>query len=106
METETVALYPNYAEAPKMPHNQLVYILASTGIAGLLVSLAALLYPLFFRRYRAFYLYMAFQSIVFVSFLVEYTLETSIGAAFYLFYQIWWMLMAVQINSGKDILNA
>jgi O-antigen ligase len=90
----TSNFHPFYAETPKLPHNQFIYILAGTGLIGLMVSLLALLYPLTIATYRKFYLFIVFQVIVFVSFLVEYTLETSIGAAFYLFYMLWWMRMA------------
>jgi O-antigen ligase len=90
----TTTFHPFYAETPKLPHNQFIYILAATGIVGLLISLLALLYPLTLAVYRRFYIFIVFQVIVFVSFLVEYTLETSIGAAFYLFYMLWWMRMA------------
>jgi O-antigen ligase len=90
----TSKFHPFYAETPKLPHNQFIYILAGTGLIGLMISLLALLYPLTIATYRKFYLFIIFQVIVFVSFLVEYTLETSIGAAFYLFYMLWWMRMA------------
>lgn len=98
LEKETLAvterLYQQYSETPKLPHNQFIYILASTGIVGLVLSLVAFLYPVSVRKYRRHYLFMSFQVVVFVSFLVEYTLETSIGAAFFLFYQLWFMKMA------------
>lgn len=89
----TERLYPRYAETPKLPHNQFIYILAATGILGAVVSLIAFLVPVFQHKYRSTYLFIVFQVVIFVSFLVEYTLETSIGAAFYLFYQLWWMKM-------------
>ena len=98
LETEilkmTERLYPRYAETPKLPHNQFIYILAATGIFGAILSLIAFLLPLFQLRYRSCYLFVVFQVVIFVSFLVEYTLETSIGAAFYLFYLLWWMKMS------------
>jgi O-antigen ligase len=90
----TEQLYQEYSETPKLPHNQFIYILASTGLFGLVLSLFSFLYPFFFRVYREKYLFLSFQVVVFISFLVEYTLETSIGTAFYLFYQLWFMQMA------------
>lgn len=83
--------YPGYTETPKLPHNQFLYILASSGLFGLILSLPGLLYPLFLRRYRQNGLFMAFEVVAFASFLAEYTLETSIGAAFYLFFHLWFM---------------
>lgn len=90
----TDRIHPEYSETPKLPHNQFIYILASTGLLGLIISGLAWMYPLFFFKYRKNYLFMSFQVVVFISFLVEYTLETSIGAAFCLFYQLWWIKMA------------
>ncbi|MFN4254619.1 MAG: O-antigen ligase family protein [Saprospiraceae bacterium] len=88
------ANFPQYSRDPKLPHNQFMYILAATGVLGLAVSLWAF-YGLFFRKtYRRAYLLMAFQAVVFVSFLVEYTIETAIGVAFYLFFQLWFMKAA------------
>ena len=86
--------YPGYTEAPKLPHNQFLYILASTGLFGLALSLTAFFAPIFADRYRRFYLFAVFQILVFASFLVEYTIETSMGVAFYLFYTLFFMKMA------------
>jgi|1048.fasta_scaffold00341_11 O-antigen ligase len=90
----TDRIHPEYSDTPKLPHNQWIYILASTGLLGFLLSGLAWIYPLFFFKYRKNYLFLSFQVLVFVSFLVEYTLETSIGAAFCLFFQLWWIKMA------------
>lgn len=86
--------YPGYTEAPKLPHNQFLYILAGTGLFGLALSLTAFFAPIFADRYRRFYLFAVFQILVFASFLVEYTIETSMGVAFYLFYTLFFMKMA------------
>ena len=88
------AQYPQYRNAPKLPHNQFLYILTGTGIIGLILSLIAFLMPVTQRRYRHYFLFAAFQVLVFLSFLVEYTIETAIGVAFYLFYTLWFMEMA------------
>lgn len=86
--------YPHYTLDPKLPHNQYLYILAGTGLLGLLLSLIAFAAPLMPRRNRRFYLLCAFQAVVLLSFLVEYTIETAIGVAFYLFYTLWFWKMA------------
>lgn len=85
--------YPDYVDAPKLPHNQFIYIMASTGLFGLILSLAAFSAPLMTVQNRRFYLLAAFQVLAFSSFLVEYTIETSIGVTFYLFYTLWFMKM-------------
>ena len=86
--------FPTYKNTPRMPHNQFVYILASTGLLGLLLSLPAFFYPFFYKKYRQFPPWLLFQVIVLVSFMVEYTIETAIGVAFYLFYTLWFMKTA------------
>lgn len=86
--------YPAYRDAPKLPHNQFLYILTGTGLVGLCLSLVAFLAPLSLRRHRQFFLFSAFQILIFASFLVEYTIETAIGVAFYLFYTLWFGKMS------------
>ncbi|MCB0529030.1 MAG: O-antigen ligase family protein [Saprospiraceae bacterium] len=88
--------YPEYREAPKLPHNQFLYILAGTGLLGLLASMIAFMAPVARAQSRRFYLFAAFQILAFTSFLVEYTIETAMGAAFYLFYTLWFFKMAEQ----------
>lgn len=86
--------YPQYVETPKLPHNQFIYLLAGTGIVGLVLSMIVFLYPMLVPEYRRFYPFLAHQVVIFMSFLVEYTIETSIGVAFYLFFTHWYMNMA------------
>ena len=93
--------FPAYTLKPKLPHNQFIYLLAGTGLVGLVLSLVALLAPLTEKRSRQFYLFSAFQIMIFVSFLVEYTIETAIGVAFYLFYLLWFREMAKVIGKGQ-----
>lgn len=81
--------YPAYEPTPKLPHNQFLYILAGTGLIGLALSLAAFLIPIFAGPQRFQYLFTVFQILVFTSFLVEYTIETAAGVAWYLFYTLW-----------------
>ena len=91
--------YPHYTLEPKLPHNQVLYILAGTGLIGLALSLLAFLAPIVPRRSRQFYPLLAFQAVVFVSFLVEYTIETAIGVAFYLFYTLWFLKMSEEASA-------
>lgn len=91
--------FPSYSQIPRLPHNQFIYMLSSTGLVGLLLSLFAFLYPLALQKNRRFYLFSAFQCICLVSFLVEYTVETALGVAFYLFFTLWTIKLA-------DISNA
>lgn len=82
----TAERFPQYQAAPKLPHNQFLYLLAGTGLLGLAVSLLALLAPVWAGRGL---LFGAFQVMVLVSCLVEYTLETAMGVAWYLFFTLW-----------------
>jgi len=91
-ETEHVLAehFPHNRSTPKLPHNQFLYLLAGTGLLGLGLSLCAFLYPIFaYRGGQA--LFFAFQVMVFASFLVEYTIETAMGVAWYLFFTLWLM---------------
>lgn len=71
---------------PKMPHNQLVSIYAGTGFVGLGLFLFAFFFPLFYKKAYRHTLFLSFHIIVFLSFMVENTIENSIGIAFYLFF--------------------
>ena len=88
------ARFPNYTVEPKLPHNQFIYILSGTGLLGLLCSLAAFFSPIVVGPQRHFYLFAVFQVMVLLSFLVEYTIETSPGVAYYLFYTLFFRDMA------------
>ena len=67
----------------KMPHNQLVSIYAGTGLVGLLVFLIAFLWPLHHQKNYRDPIFTALHLMIFFSFLVENTIENSVGVAFY-----------------------
>jgi len=87
--------YPSLTGLRLMPHNQYVQVFAATGIIGLLVFSGATIYPLFYRRAWRDILIVAFHIIAILSFIVEHTLETQIGLAFYLVFVLlnirYWM---------------
>lgn len=99
---ELNASYPEYARFPKLPHNQWIHIMASTGIFGLLLSLAGFLAPLFDARNRR-YLFVTFQLMAFLTFLIECTVENAIGVSWYLFYTLWFMGSLWQTESESPI---
>jgi O-antigen ligase len=82
---KTLIKHPEFIGNVKLPHNQWLFIWASTGLLGLLSSLLALLFWTLKKIYYGNTLFVGFQAIALVSLLVEYTFETSIGAAFFLF---------------------
>lgn len=97
--------FPAYQAQPKLPHNQFLYIMAGTGLLGLGCSMLAFLYPLFAERHRKQYLFAAFQVMIFTSFLVEYTIETAMGVAWYLFYTLWFIQMACKQKNPTDSIS-
>lgn len=85
------ARHPQYAEQFKLPHNQFVYLLAATGLLGLLAQLSGMTASWFTGFHRRLYPFWVMQVVLWTSFLVEYTLETAVGAAFYLFFTLWFI---------------
>ena len=67
-------------------HNQFLTFLISFGIPGLLISLLALILPLFLAERQRSFLAMGFLILVLVSMLSEDTLETARGASFVAFF--------------------
>lgn len=80
------ALYYPAVSEPKMPHNQLVYVYAGTGIIGLLGFVFAFFYPIYYQKNYRDTIFLAFNIIVFISFMAENTIENSMGAGFYAFF--------------------
>ncbi|MES2622414.1 MAG: O-antigen ligase family protein [Bacteroidota bacterium] len=80
----------HYPEIPasdhKLPHNQFVWILATTGISGLLFFLFAFFFPFFYKGNYKHWLFVVFHLILFSSFITEATLEEQMGTAFYLIF--------------------
>ncbi len=70
----------------KMPHNQFLSVLAGTGIIGLMLFLLAFFYPLFYQKNYQSPIFLGIHVILFFSFLMENTIENSIGVAIYLFF--------------------
>jgi O-antigen ligase len=101
VEKATLMQHPEFEGSVKLPHNQWLFIFASTGLLGLVCSVFALFCWLGYKRLRRSSLLVGFQAIVFVSFLVEYTLETSIGVAFFLFFYCI-LVQPTQLNVSEN----
>jgi O-antigen ligase len=82
----------------KRPHNQFVFFYAAIGIIGTIIFLIAFLTPLFHHRNYGNELIMAFHIIVFLSFMVENTIGTAIGTAFYSFFLLFNIRNATNSN--------
>ena len=88
--------YPQLPE-PLAPHNQFLFVLAGTGGAGLLLFLIALFYPLFYHsNYRHPFL-LGFYGIVLTAFLIEHTIENSMGVGFFLVF----LLLFLNMRRGE-----
>jgi len=64
-------------------NNQFVFVLAGSGILGVVLFLGALLIPLFYRQSYRNDFYLGFYILFLVSFMVEHTLETALGVGIF-----------------------
>ncbi len=87
-ETEKVLAerYPALTGLELIPQNQYVFVFAGAGLLGLVLFIIATTYPLFYRQARRDLLLVALHIIVFLSFLVEPTIELQLGTAFYILF--------------------
>ncbi len=70
----------------RMPHNQFVTIYAGTGLVGLALFLTGFFFPLFYKKNYRQPLFLALHAVVFMSFLVENTIENNFGVSLFLFF--------------------
>ncbi len=80
------AHYPALAGKDLLPHNQYVLVYAAMGIVGLLYFVWATASPLFVSSAHRDPLFVAFHILIFLSFMVEHTIEAQLGTAFYLLF--------------------
>lgn len=79
--------YPQLeARDHKLPHNQLIWTLATTGLIGLALFLFAFAFPLLANFGYKNWLLVVLHLILFSSFFTEATLEEQIGTGFYLIF--------------------
>jgi O-antigen ligase len=85
VEKEYTERFPAF-EQPHMPHNQFLFIAAGSGGIGLAAFIFGFFYPLFYKQnYRHPYL-LAFYAIITTAFMLEHTVENSIGVGFVCFF--------------------
>ena len=75
-------------ENRKLPHNQFLQTLTTTGIAGLLILILIFLLPLTRMHTWKNILFLAFLVICFCSFQVESVLERQVGITFFCFFYL------------------
>lgn len=79
--------YPDTIPAQrKMPHNQFLSMLAATGIFGFILFLGVFLLPILFKKHHQHWLLLGFYLIIFLSFMVENTIENAMGVGFFIYY--------------------
>jgi len=79
--------HPQIKEANyRLPHNQFIWVLATTGVVGLVLFMVAFFYPFIANGlYKQWIAVMLFISL-FSSFFTEHSLEEQMGTAFYLIF--------------------
>ena len=91
LKAETDKLYkdsPDISPNKRLPHNQFVWVFASTGIIGLGLFLILLFYPLMHQHnYRNPMVSLLYIFII-TSFITEATLEEQIGSCFFLIFAL------------------
>ena len=73
-------------DVDKYPHNQFIFILAGSGLLGMVLFLIGMCYPIFYFRKKQDSLFFAIWLIVIISFLVENTIERSYSISFFLLF--------------------
>ncbi len=79
--------YPSiFPDNRRLPHNQLVWMLATTGAVGLLAFLFSFFYPFFSSGLYKQWIAVAFYLSLFSSFFTEHSLEEQMGTGFFLIF--------------------
>lgn len=82
-----------------MPHNQFLFVAAGSGLVGLVLFLCAFLIPLLRGKHYRDFLFAALHINVFLSCIVEATLENAMGVAFFIFF---WGIILRQLTEKTE----
>jgi O-antigen ligase len=88
MEQYLLEYYPELSGLDLMPHNQFLLIGAGMGVLGLLYFLMAMGSCLWYREAWRDPFFTAFFVLIITSFMVEHTLETQLGTAFFMVFTL------------------
>lgn len=91
------ASFPDVSK-PIIPHNQFLFLLAATGITGVLFFSIAFFYPIWLFRKRANPILYGIYILLILAFQVEPFLQSQIGVAFSIFF----ILMGIMLSSERD----
>ena len=91
LETETYKIYAqSYQQISdynrRLPHNQFIWVLATTGLLGFVLFLTAFFFPLLSGGYYKYALIFILHLMIFSSFFTEDTFEEQMGSGFYLIF--------------------
>jgi O-antigen ligase len=102
LRAEQAAIYErDYPEQPPMyPHNLLLTLLAGTGFVGLLWFLVCFGFPMWYYRRQLEWIFVLVHSVIFLSFITENTLLSTIGVMLYAFFV---SMIGVQYSPTKEI---
>lgn len=97
-----------YPQAPeiKLPHNQFVWVFAGTGLVGLFLFSLAFFYPILYNNNYRQPLFLAFNVVIFCSFLTESTIENSLGVALYSFFLLLGLNYITQYCPQTNLLSS
>ena len=96
IKTETHRIYADRypdisVQNRRIPHNQFIWMLATTGLVGLLLFMIAFLTPLLSNHHYRLWILLLLHLILFTSFFTEDTLEEQMGTGFYLIFLLLFM---------------
>lgn len=101
LDDETRQVYLRHeesAESVKLPHNSFIYILAASGLIGAILSFPGIILPFFRQRFDVNPYLLPIGIILWISCIVEPTLETTIGIHFHLLF----VLILGQLNISQQ----
>jgi len=93
-------LFPDVSK-PIIPHNQFLYLLAATGLTGVLLFTFAFIYPIWRFRKKVNSILIGIYVVLLLSFQVEPVLQTQLGVAFSAFF----LLMGIMLSLGQKKFN-
>ena len=101
LRAEQAAIYErDYPEQPPMyPHNLLLTLLAGTGFVGLLWFLVCFGFPMWYYRRQLEWIFLLVHSVIFLSFITENTLLSTIGVMLYAFFV---SMIGAQYTSAQE----
>lgn len=90
--------FPDYPEV-FMPQNQFLFSWAATGVFGVLLTIFAFFYPVFYQQNYRHWFFLNFYFSIFIIIMIEHALENSVGVAHYLYFLL---LFLSVLNREKE----